>query len=264
MTPSMIRTGVDLYVEEGGEPGPTLVLLHGLGANGDVWKPILPLLQQRWRGRWLIPDFRGHGRSSHRGPYSYAGHAADVAALLEQDEEVVVVGHSMGGAAGLVLASGWFGINVRAVLAFGIKIRWTADEITKLKQLAQAPVRWFDNESQAVDRYLKVSGLVGLVEPSAPEALSGIRQENGRFRLAADPKSNAAVGPTVESLVAAARAPVRLAAGQNDSMVTFADMTAFDRHAVIFDRLGHNAHVENPEVVWKFVEDAVDRHPARN
>ena len=44
MTPNMIRTGVDLYVEEGGKPGPTLVLLHGLGANGDVWKPMLPLL----------------------------------------------------------------------------------------------------------------------------------------------------------------------------------------------------------------------------
>src|SRR5215218_1909153 len=199
MTPRTIKTGVDLYVQEGGKSGPpTLLLLHGLGANADVWKGLIPILQKRWPGRYFIPDFRGHGRSSHRAPYSYAAHAADVAGLLGQHDEVFVLGHSMGGATGLVLASGWFGINVRAVLAFGIKIRWTAEEIAKLQQLARNPVRWFDNQAEAIDRYLKVSGLIGLVDPSAPEALSGIRQENGRFRLAADPMTNAAVGPTVE------------------------------------------------------------------
>jgi pimeloyl-ACP methyl ester carboxylesterase len=255
--PQTIQTGIDLYVEEGGKPGPTLLLLHGLGANGDVWNPMVPILNERWDGRWLIPDFRGHGRSSHRGPYSYASHAADVASLLSQDEEVTVVGHSMGGAAGLVLASAWFGVNVRAVLAFGIKIRWTADEVGKLKQLARAPVRWFDTEAEAIDRYLKVSGLIGLIDDSAPEALSGICEENGRFRLAADPGVNAAVGPTVEELVKAVRAPFRLAAGEKDAMVKLDDMLPFDRQAVIFPGLGHNAHVEKPEAIWGFIEESL-------
>jgi pimeloyl-ACP methyl ester carboxylesterase len=257
MKPRRIQTGADLFVQEGGKSGPILLLLHGLGANGDVWKRMVPLLEQRWHGRYLIPDFRGHGRSSHRTPYSYAAHAADVAALLAQDEEVVILGHSMGGATGLVLASGWFGINVRVVLAFGIKIRWTPEEVSKLQQLARNQVRWFDQQAEAVDRYLKVSGLSGLVDPSAPEAISGIRQENGRFRLAADPMANAAVGPAVEALVAAAKAPLRLAAGEKDPMVTLADMRRFDSRAVVFDGLGHNAHVEDPEVVWQFVEDAI-------
>jgi pimeloyl-ACP methyl ester carboxylesterase len=167
----------------------------------------------------------------------------------------------MGGAVGLVLASGWFGVNVSTVLAFGIKIRWTADEIGKLKQLARSPARWFDTQVEATDRYLKVSGLKGLVRDSAPEALCGIREENGRFRLAADPGVNAAVGPAVEALVAAARAPFRLAAGEKDAMVTLDDMLPFDRQAALFPGLGHNAHVEQAEAVWGFIEEALANQP---
>lgn len=247
------NTGVDSYVQEGGGPGPRLVLLHGLGANGDVWKKMLPIVNENWQGRWLIPDLRGHGRSGHRAPYSYAAYAADVAALLDQDEEVVVAGHSMGGLVAIALATGWFGVRVQRAVAFSVKIRWTPDEVAKLKQLAVAPVRWFENEAEAIERYLKVSGLIGLVDPALPEARSGIREENGRYRLAADPMINAAAGPDVESFVAAAKAPFRIGAGSKDPMVTAADMTPLDREAVVFDGLGHNAHVEDPKRVWTFI-----------
>ena len=182
-----VDTGVELYVEEGGAPGPTLLLLHGLGATGDVWKRMVPFIEKNWKGRWLIPDFRGHGRSAHRGPYSYATHAADVAGLLKQDEEVTIAGHSMGGAVAIALATGWFGVRVNRALVFGMKIRWTPEETAKINQVAAAPVRWFDTEAEAVERYLKVSGLIGLVAADSPEAHSGVRHENGRYRLAADP-----------------------------------------------------------------------------
>ena len=257
-----VNTGVDLYVEEGGSSGPTLLLLHGLGANGDVWKGMLPLLKQNWKGRWLIPDFRGHGRSGHRAPYSYASYAADVAALLEQGEEITAAGHSMGGLAAIALATGWFGVRINRAVAFSVKIRWTPEEVAKLSQLAAAPVRWFGSEAEAIDRYLKVSGLIGLVQPDAPEARSGIREENGRYRLAADPKINAAVGPDVADFITAAKAPIRLGAGSKDPMVDAADMTVFDPKAVVFEGLGHNAHVENPKTVWAFI--AGEQPPLRN
>jgi pimeloyl-ACP methyl ester carboxylesterase len=172
-----VNTGVDLYVEEGGSAGPTLLLLHGLGANGDVWKRMLPSITEGWKGRWIIPDFRGHGRSGHRGPYSVANHAADVASLLEQDEEIVVAGHSMGGLVALALATNWFGIRVQRVAAFSVKIEWTPGEIAKFHQLSEAPVRWFESEVDAVDRYLKVSGLTGLVTADGPEARWRVRTE---------------------------------------------------------------------------------------
>src|SRR5215469_8706932 len=49
-----------LRVHEGGSGEPLLVLLHGLGATGDVWGCWWALLARRWRGRWLAPDLPGH------------------------------------------------------------------------------------------------------------------------------------------------------------------------------------------------------------
>jgi len=252
-----IATGVDIWAEEGGSGGHTLVLLHGLGANADVWEGMKPIVRKEWPGRWLIPDLRGHGRSGHRAPYSYAGHAADMAALLKQHEEVVLVGHSMGGVISIALASGWFGVRVRHVVAFGMKIRWVPEEVAKLYLLAQAPVRWFETQAEAVDRYLKVSGLIGLIDPASPAALSGIREEQGKFRLASDPMINAAAGPDVAAFVAASRAPIRMGAGVEDPMVTAADMQPFDSNPEMFEGVGHNVHVERPAELWQFVRRTI-------
>ena len=87
------------------------------------------------------------------------------------------------------------------------------------QQLSQAPVRWFESEADAVDRYLKVSGLNGCVAADVPEARSGVRERDGRYRLAADPKTHRIVGARIEDFFKAARSPYRLGAGSKDPMV---------------------------------------------
>ena len=248
-----VNTGVELYVEEGGSPGPTLLLLHGLGATGDVWKRMVPLVEKNWKGRWLIPDFRGHGRSAHRGPYSYAAHAADVAGLLKQDEEVTVAGHSMGGAVAIALATGWFGFRVnRARLRH--EDQWTPEETAKFNQVAAAPVRWFDTEAEAVERYLKVSGLIGLVAADGRRLAAVCAMKT--VAIGSRPiRESSQLASGSQNLLRAARSPFRLAAGSKDAMVELSHMTPFDPQAVIFDGLGHNAHVEDPKKVWAFIRE---------
>jgi pimeloyl-ACP methyl ester carboxylesterase len=242
-----------LWFREGGEGvGPRLILIHGLGANADVWIPLEKHLPG-WSGKWLMPDLRGHGRSPHRAPYGYASHAADIAGLLQQDEEVIILGHSMGGVVGMALASGWFGVKVRKVVAFGVKIRWTPDEVPKLHALARSPARLFETRPEAIERYLKVSGLFGLVDPSSPIAASGVREENGKFRLAADPMINAAAGPELAPIVSAMTCPLRLGAGGKDPMVNTADMQPFDPQPFIVEGAGHNAQVERPAELWQII-----------
>lgn len=247
--------GPGLWVESGGKGGTALLLLHGLGANAAVWEGLRPLLAARWPGRWLAPDLRGHGRSEHRAPYGLGTHAADVAGLFEQGEEVVVLGHSMGGAVAMSLASSWFGLNVRRVLAFGVKLVWTEEEIAKARTQALAPVRWFGSREEAIERYLRVSGLAGLVDPGA--AAAGVVEEGGRFRLAADCRIAAVVGPPIEGVIAAIRAPLRLAAGERDPLVTPEQMRRFDPQATVLAGLGHNPHVEAPERLWRLVEETL-------
>lgn len=240
-----------IFVETVGTGQPTLVLLHGLGVNGAVWKPFVTALD--WPGRVLVPDLRGHGRSAHSRNYSLAHHAVDVADLLMPGEAVHIVGHSMGGAVGLVLASGMFGIAVTRLTTFGTKDSFTADEMGKLAKVAEAPVRWFDTRDAAAERFLLVAGLAGLVDLDAPVIDAGIAQEGGRWRLTADNATVRVAGPPLSDMVAMCRAPMRLGRGSKDPAVTHEALRTFDPLATEYPGCGHNPHVEAPDIVAALV-----------
>jgi pimeloyl-ACP methyl ester carboxylesterase len=246
-----------LHVESGGSGARLLVLLHGLGANGAVWRRLIPIIDARWPGRWLAPDFRGHGRSPYEGPYGYAAHAADIAALIGEEDatDVTLLGHSFGGVVAALTGTGWFGPRVRQVLAFGVKIDWTDDEVGKARELSSRPARSFATRGEAIERYLKVSGLYGLVDPASQDAAAGIVGTDGDFRVAMDPRVYGAVGPSIERILRLCEAPLRLAAGAGDRMVSLDTMRRIDPSAVLFEGAGHNVHWEAPEHVWRFVEE---------
>jgi pimeloyl-ACP methyl ester carboxylesterase len=247
---------MELYCETHGTGQPVLVLLHGMSANGAVWQPLLGIL--KFEGRVVVPDLRGHGRSAHARHYGYGQHAADVAELLTREDDVRIVGHSMGGAVALALASGAFGVNVKSVLAFGTKTGFSEPELEKMKALAQSPVRWFDSRAEAAARFFKVAGLEGLLGPDSPAALAGVRAEGGRYRLAGDPAgATAAWGPPVSSLLQTARARVMLATGSNDRMVPISDLRKIAPDALELHGAGHNLHVEAPTALLPLLQRAL-------
>ena len=245
-----------LWLRHGGSGDPVLVLLHGMGANGAVWSRLLPILETRWSGRVLVPDLRGHGRSVQQGPYGMDTHAADIAALVagEKAASVTLVGHSFGGAIAALAASDRFGVPAQHVVAIGVKIRWNEDEITRAQEMARRPARSFLTREEAIERYLKISGLAGLADPASEAASAGVAGEPGAWRVAMDPRAHAAVGPSVPAILKSCAAPLRLAAGENDPMVMPEDMRAIDPAAITFAGRGHNVHWEAPETVWEFVE----------
>ena len=244
-----------IWAARGGHGDRLLVLLHGMGANASVWEPLLSVVERSWSGRWLAPDLRGHGRSVREGPYGIGAHAADVAALIEAEAagSVTLAGHSFGGAVAGLLASGWFGPRVSAVAAFGVKIEWTEGEIEKAREMSRRPAPAFATREEATERYLRVSGLAGLADPSSATAVAGVLAADGRFQVAMDPRAYGAVGPSIAGLLRLATAPLRLAAGERDPMVTLEQMRRVDPAAQVFAGVGHNAHWEAPDQVWPFI-----------
>src|SRR6266850_1389687 len=180
-----------IWAARGGRGEPLMVLLHGMGANASVWERLLPLVERSWRGRWLAPDLRGHGRSVQEGPYGIGAHASDVAAIIEAEAAgaVTLVGHSFGGAVAALVASGWFGPRVGDVAAFGVKIEWSEAEIEKARGLALRPAPVFATREEAIERYLRLSGLAGLAAPSSATATAGVIGADGRFQVAMDPRA---------------------------------------------------------------------------
>ena len=244
-----------MRVRSGGTGRPTLLLVHGLGATGDVWNGWWPLLAERWPGRWLAPDLPGHGRSGPLHAYSFGALAASLSDVVRSDDRLVVLGHSLGGVLGLTLASGWFGVSVEAVAGLGIKVEWTADELDKARALAQRPVTWFGSRDEAAVRYLRTSGLTGLITTDDAAVDAGLQEENGMWRLAMDPAVFGVGAPDMPGLLAAARSRVVLARGEHDPMVTDEQLTRLSQAAPLaLAGLGHNAHVEDPPATLAALE----------
>jgi len=237
-----------LRVQEGGNGEPLLVLLHGLGATGDVWGGWRPWLAQRWPGRWIAPDLPGHGGSPPLAAYTFDGFAGAVAGIVPPGARAVVLGHSLGGVVGLALASGRFAVPVQAVIGLGIKVAWTDEELDRARAVAQRPLAWFASRDEAAARYLRVSGLGGLLPAGDPAVDAGLREQGGRWRLAMDPGAFAVGAPDMAQLLARSQAPVTLARGEHDPMNTDEQLAGLGAPTVTLPGLGHNAHAESPEL----------------
>jgi pimeloyl-ACP methyl ester carboxylesterase len=99
------RDGVSVALHDFGGTGPTLLFAHATGMHGLMWRSVAEHLTGR--ARCVALDLRGHGDSAFPEPHDFgwAGFSRDVLAAVAAigGDDVIGVGHSMGGAA-LVLA----------------------------------------------------------------------------------------------------------------------------------------------------------------
>jgi pimeloyl-ACP methyl ester carboxylesterase len=73
--------GVELYFEVHGSGAP-LILLHGFTGCSQDWSALIPNWSEHFQ--LIVPDLRGHGRSSVlAGPFRHRDAAADIIALLD-------------------------------------------------------------------------------------------------------------------------------------------------------------------------------------
>lgn len=254
-----VRTGSALVFDEisGADGGdPTLLLIHGLGANSGVWDSLRPSIESDWRGPCIIPDLRGHGRSPWASSYSFGTFAADIADLLAGHRRVAIIGHSLGGALGAMLASGWLGVDVCCLLGLSVKTSWKAEDLSKFAEISKRPVRYFESENEARSRFIQAAGLTGIASPDDRVADIGIlRSADGAYCLAADPLVLGSTGAQVDVLIRAALAPIRFATGAEDLLAPLSDMKSFDPDAIEIAGAGHNVHAERPAEVWRVFLD---------
>ena len=122
--PVRAADGTELCVRAVGDlASPLLLFVHGFSLDMTIWHPQWTALRDRFR--CILLDLRAHGRSGSAGDLSLQAMAGDVAAALEAaalGRRAVVVGHSMGAMASLVLAASrpeLFGPNVAGLVLVG-------------------------------------------------------------------------------------------------------------------------------------------------
>lgn len=248
-----------IHLEVHGDGPATMLLLHGMGATGAVWRGVVAELGVRWEGRVIVCDLPGHGASSAVIDSSFAGVAGTLARAMSAFGRVVVVGHSFGGYLALLLASGRYGLEVSAAVATGVKVDWTVDELERAASFAARPPSWFESFAEAQARYRRVAGLTEDVTSEPADLARGVIEIDGRFRLSQDPRSAGVGAPDVASAVTTAASPTLLSRGAADPMVSSDELRAIAPSAIDIPGGGHNIHVQQPQAyvdhVLAFVTD---------
>ncbi|MGD9934176.1 MAG: alpha/beta fold hydrolase [Dehalococcoidia bacterium] len=107
---------VDLCFDDWGGSGRPVLFLHATGFSRGCWRPMASELAERCRP--ILVDLRGHGGSTALDrPYVWAQLADDVGGLISGQgwKDVVLVGHSVGGATAVEVA-GRLGAPVSALV----------------------------------------------------------------------------------------------------------------------------------------------------
>ena len=235
-----------VYIEVRGRGSAAILLLHGLGATGAVWRQTVLEFGDLWTGRIITCDLPGHGHSEALAAYSYPAVAEAVAQAIPPCEPLVIVGHSFGGVVAALLASGEHGVKPDAVVAASVKVTWSPEERAGLAALAAKPVRWFPTKPEAVERYRRVSGLTVDVSDDSADLDRGVFERDGQWRLSYDPAIWAIGAPDMAAAASAADCALLLCRGVDDPMVSAAALQALGVDSLDIPGAGHNVHVEQP------------------
>lgn len=133
----LTRNGVVISFDCVGAGEFSYLLIHGVGANRSFFASIFEHLMQK--GRVVNVDLRGHGKSSQPNqPYLMETYAEDLGWLVQelQLNQIIVIGHSMGGnialefarrfpdrIKGLVLLDAWLFWTESASLFFAERLK---------------------------------------------------------------------------------------------------------------------------------------------
>lgn len=121
--------GLTVHYRDWGDPQlPSLLILHGLGAHAHSWDHIAATLVNRYRV--IVPNLRGHGRSSWTAEYTWELFLEDARSLMTAIElpHVALCGHSLGGRLGYMLASRHPELVTRLIIAEAAPLALPTDD----------------------------------------------------------------------------------------------------------------------------------------
>lgn len=240
---------------------PVLLFAHGFGQTRGAWKGAATSLAARGC-RCVTFDSRGHGESDRviNGDYAIEQFATDLVKLADaQPARPILVGASMGGLIGLMVAGEMSPSSFSALVLVDVTPRWETAGVERILTFMQAFPNGFADYAEASD---KIAGyLPQRRERKTEEQLRPLLREgtDGRLRWHWDPALLAGVVNDGERyqprlLAAASRieVPVLLLSGARSDVVSQATVNEF------LQRVPHAQHVELANATHMVAGDAND------
>jgi magnesium chelatase accessory protein len=253
--------------------GPTVLLLHGMGAATHSWRDLAPLLAHDFT--IVAPDLPGHGFTDtpHSGGLSLPGMASGLAALLAKlgIRPAFSVGHSAGAAIAMRMMldrrlgdGGLVSLNgaLQSFQGSNGKLFPAVAKLMMLNPLTNQALAWRAGRPGVVAKLIADTGSkldeAGLRYYTqllrTPGHIAGALGMMARWDL-----------QSLETDMASLAAPVILVAAQGDTAVP--PSVAETAHAIlpqsrliILPKLGHLAHEEAPAEVAAIITRAFAKH----
>ena len=178
--------GINLhYLDYGTEGKPPMLCLHG-GAVTAHW---FDFVAGGFTGDYHVRalDQRGHGDSGRAAPpsYRYDEYASDAEEVMKKlgMNDVVLIGHSMGGLVSL-MHEAMFPGRVKALIVVDSTLRSTPDRVSNLHQIGNREGSSYATNEEFIERFkVRPEGTQAAPEIIRYLAERGGRQdENGRWR----------------------------------------------------------------------------------
>ncbi|HEY0199193.1 MAG TPA: alpha/beta fold hydrolase [Rhodanobacter sp.] len=261
--PSRFRVAdLSLAVETRHPDGdPTLLFAHGFGQTRGAWNGAADALA-RAGCRCVSFDSRGHGESDRLpgGDYHMDQFTDDLLRLAtNQPQAPILVGASMGGLLGLVLAGEVRPAPFRALVLVDITPRWETAGVERILAFMQAHPDGFADYAEAAEQ---IAGyLPQRRERKSEQQLRPLLREgaDGRLRWHWDPALLAGVvneseryQPRLQAAAAKVDVPVLLLSGARSDVVSRATVDEF------LQLVPHARHVELPHATHMVAGDAND------
>jgi pimeloyl-ACP methyl ester carboxylesterase len=254
--------GIELAVEVRGSDGdPTLLFAHGFGQTRGAWKAAAMALAHEGR-RCVSFDSRGHGESDRvpDGAYHMEQFVGDLVALGHaQPARPVLVGASMGGLLGLVVAGEIDPALFRALVLVDITPRWESAGVERILAFMQAHPDGFADYAEAAEQI--AAYLPHRAGRKSEEQLRPLLREgaDGRLRWHWDPallgglvSESERYQPRLMSAAAKVQVPVLLLSGGRSDVVSRDTVDEF------LQLVPHAEHVELPRATHMVAGDAND------
>ena len=259
--------GVRWHVQQAGQQGPRLLLIHGTGASGHTWRDLLWPLAEHAQV-WVV-DLPGHGFSSLAADQgmSMSGMAASLHALMQTLEIAadVFIGHSAGAAIAARMVvdhsltpQGLIGINPAWLPLPGLA-GLLFPPTAKLLALTSYVPQWFAKQASSpgmLDKLLESTGSVLDDKGKSLYARLVANPEHAQGALKMMAAWDLSVGP---SMLRQLRCPVHILVGDNDRAVPPAQAQQAlallsNGHLETWVGYGHLVHEEVPLQTLEFLQ----------
>ena len=252
---------IALYSRKVGENGPDFVVLHGLFGSGKNWRSFAGSLEDDFQV-WTL-DARNHGDSPHADSMSYQQMAEDVARFFVENEleNVVLLGHSMGGKTAMQLAL-QFPDRIAALIVVDIA-PVCYDHLHKQLKLIEAMQELNLAAEMSRSEIEKKLALKIPEKRLLSFLMTNLNRQNGQFQCRIGLEQIAAGMQELlnyPELKSVFKGPVQFIGGENSAYLKF------EYHALIrkyfpesritmLENCGHWLHVEQPAAFQKTVNE---------